>query len=103
MSPDMRQWDRIGKALANERKYAYVVELVVSGEALDVALSRRIVEFHKSRRIQPHHGRTTPGKDKTYFRWCFSDLATLAPSLNFLVAGFETRPVLSRRDTRRSR
>jgi hypothetical protein len=76
MSPDMRQWDRIGKALANERKYAYVVELVVSGEALDVALSRRIVEFHKSRRIQPRHGRTTPGKDRTYFRWCFSDLTT---------------------------
>ena len=70
MSPDMRQWDRIGKALAND------VELVMSGEALDVALSRRTVEFHKSRRIQPHHGRTTPGKDKTYFRWCFSDLAT---------------------------
>jgi hypothetical protein len=76
MPRDMRQWDRIGKALANERKYPYVVELVVIGEALDVALSRRIVEFHKSRRIQPRHGRTIPGKDKTNFRWCFSDLAT---------------------------
>jgi hypothetical protein len=72
----MRQWDRTGKGLANERKYPYVAEFVVTGEALDVALSRRIVEFHNSRRIQPRHGRTIPGKDKTFFRWCFADLET---------------------------
>jgi hypothetical protein len=41
-------------------------------------LSRRIIDFHKVRQIQPRHGRSTilKRKDKTYYRWCFSDLKT---------------------------
>jgi hypothetical protein len=49
----MSHHDRHGKARKNERKYAHVVELVVTpDDGLDVSLSRRIVEFHKSRRLR---------------------------------------------------
>jgi hypothetical protein len=68
--------DRSGKALANERKYPYIVELTVAREPLDLALSRRIMEFHKLRGLQPRHGRTIFKHSQTCFRWCFADLAT---------------------------
>jgi hypothetical protein len=73
----MRQFPS-GKAKANEHKYPYVVELAVSGKELDVGLSRRIVNFHKSRHIQPRHGRSTipEGEGEAHYRWCFSDLET---------------------------
>jgi hypothetical protein len=65
-----------GKALANERNYPNIVELAVAADGLEVELSRRILEFHKSRHIEPRHGRRIPRKGKIYYRWCFSDLAT---------------------------
>jgi len=46
-----------GKALTNESNYPNVVELAVSSDGLSVKLSRWIMEFHKSRHIEPRHGR----------------------------------------------
>jgi hypothetical protein len=37
-----------GKTLRSESKYPYIVELAVGTDGLDVELSRRIMEFHKS-------------------------------------------------------
>jgi hypothetical protein len=65
-----------GSALTNERKFPNIVELAVAGNGLDVSLSRRIMEFHKSGNIRPRHGRTIFRQGQTYYRWCFSDLAT---------------------------
>jgi hypothetical protein len=66
-----------GKAIANERKYPYIIELAVAGKGLDIGLSRRIVNFHKTRHIKPRHGRSTiPREGEAYYRWCFSDLET---------------------------
>jgi hypothetical protein len=56
------------KGAANE--YPHVVEV------LDVELNRRIIEFHKSRNIEPRHGRRIFRDGENFFRWCFSDLAT---------------------------
>ena len=72
---------RITKAVTNENKHPYVVELAFVGDeldsdALDVELSRRIMQFHKSRHIQPRYGRTFVRQDSFYYRWCFSDLLT---------------------------
>jgi hypothetical protein len=74
---DMRQFPG-DKASANERKYPYIVELAVAAKGLDVGLSRQIIDFHKTRHIQPRHGRGTipKGEGKAYYRWCFSDLET---------------------------
>jgi hypothetical protein len=63
-----------GRALANERKYPHVVELPASAGGLDVELSRRIIEFHNVRHVQPRHGRIISKKRQTYYRWCFSDV-----------------------------
>jgi len=69
-----------GKAAENERKYPYIVAIVIAGKGLNIGLSRRIVAFHKERHIQPRHGRSTippkGGKGETYYRWCFFDLET---------------------------
>jgi hypothetical protein len=67
---------RSGKALANEKKYPFIVEVPVAGNGLDRVLNRQIVVFHKSRSVEPRHGRTAFREGKTYYRWCFSDLAT---------------------------
>ena len=67
---------RSPKAVANESKYPNVVELAVGGKGLDVTLGRRIINFHKSRHIQPHHGRTIIRQRQIFYRWCFSDLGT---------------------------
>ena len=69
---------RGGKPLTNESQYPYIVELAVTGESLGIALSRRIIDFHKTRQIQPRHGRCKILKreSKTHYRWCFSDLET---------------------------
>jgi hypothetical protein len=64
------------KAAANESKYPNIVELAVGGHGLDVTLGSRIINFHKSRHIQPHHGRSIIRQKKVFYRWCFSDLAT---------------------------
>jgi hypothetical protein len=66
----------ISKALATERKYPNIVELAVVADILDIELNRRILEFHKSRLIQPHHGRIIFNDSKRYYRSCFSDSTT---------------------------
>jgi hypothetical protein len=68
--------DRAGKAVANEKKYPFIVEVPVAANGLDRELNRQIVGFHKSRRVEPRHGRTAFRDGQTYYRWCFSDLAT---------------------------
>ena len=65
-----------GKAAKNEREYPYVVEFVVAGDKLDVELSRRMMDFHSSRKIPARHGRRIVREGQIFFRWCFSDLAT---------------------------
>ena len=67
--------DRTGRGLTNERVYPNVVELAVTVDGLDIALSRRIMDFHKSRHIQLRHGRTIMREGQLYYRWCFRDLA----------------------------
>jgi hypothetical protein len=64
------------KATANEREYPYIVEFVVAGDKLDVELSRRMMDFHKSRKIPARHGRRIVSEGQIFFRWCFSDLVT---------------------------
>ena len=63
------------KAAANEREYPYVVEFVVAGDKLDVELSRRMMDFHRSRKIPARHGRRIVREGQIFFRWCFSDLS----------------------------
>jgi hypothetical protein len=63
------------KATTNEIKHPYIVEVAVVGDGLDVQLSQRIMQFHKSKHIEPRCGRIiTAGRGKLYYRWCFSDL-----------------------------
>jgi hypothetical protein len=69
-----------GRAVENERKYPYIVAIAIAGKGLDVGLSRRIMDFHNARHIQPRHGRGSiprRGEGKVFYhRWCFSDLET---------------------------
>jgi chitinase len=66
---------RVRKATTNEVKHPHIVELAAGRDGLDVELSRRIMQFHKSQRIQPRHGRRiTAKRGRLYYRWCFSDL-----------------------------
>jgi hypothetical protein len=62
------------KALTNESRYPNIVELAVAADGLEVALSHRIITFHKSRNIEPRLGRRTVRQGQVYYRWCFSDL-----------------------------
>jgi len=64
------------KGLANESRFPNIVELVIASDELDVALNRRIMDFHNARHIKPHHGQTIKKEGELYYRWCFSDLAT---------------------------
>jgi hypothetical protein len=64
------------KATANERKYPNIVELAVPAHGLQIELSRRIIQFHKSRHIQPRYGRQVVRENQTCCRWCFADLGT---------------------------
>lgn len=68
--------DRARKAVANESKYPFVIEVPVAANGLDVEFNRQVVGFHKSRRIQPVFGRTIWRNEQRYYRWCFSDLTT---------------------------
>jgi hypothetical protein len=45
------------KPLINESGYPYIVELAVPETGLEIELNRQIVGFHKSRSLQPRHGR----------------------------------------------
>ena len=65
-----------GKAVANEQKYPHIVELVIADDELDVEVSRRMMDFHRSRKIQARYGRRIIREGQIYFRWCFSDLET---------------------------
>jgi hypothetical protein len=65
-----------GKALNNENRYPYVVELVLPNGGLELELNGRIVGFHKSRRIEPRYGRQIIRDNQKYSRWCFADLET---------------------------
>jgi hypothetical protein len=68
---------RGGKGAANEINYPYVVELSVVRDGLDIDLSRQIMQFHKSRHIQPQYGRRIrAARGNFYYRWCFSDVLT---------------------------
>jgi hypothetical protein len=49
-----------GKAVTNESRYPYIVELIVADDKLDLEVSRRIMDFHRLRKIQVRHGRITP-------------------------------------------
>ena len=51
-----------------------IVELTFPADGLEFQFDRRIIEFHKSRHIQPRHGRQTVREKQTYSRWCFADL-----------------------------
>jgi hypothetical protein len=62
------------KAVTNERMYPFIAELPASTRGLDVGLGRRIIQFHKTRHVQPRHGRSILKEDQFYYRWCFSDL-----------------------------
>ena len=62
---------RNGKAVANENEYPYIVELVVDGDKLDVEFSRRMMDFHRSRKIQARHGRRIVRKIKSIFGGVF--------------------------------
>jgi hypothetical protein len=64
------------KPLINESRYPYIVELTVPETGLEIELNRQIVGFHKSRSLQPRHGRRIIRDNQTYSRWCFSDLTT---------------------------
>ena len=66
---------RTTKAVMNENKYPYIVEIVVVTDGLDVKLSRQIVRFHQSRRIRPRHGRTIVRHRAFRYHWCFTDLS----------------------------
>jgi hypothetical protein len=90
----MRQ-SNSGRAIANERKYPYIVELSAPNEELNFELSRRIMNFHKSRKILARHGRTIL-REGHYFRWCFSDMATAGEFMEEFGGEFE-RPVPRRR------
>ena len=72
---------RIAKALINESKYPYIVELAVNTDELNVDLSRLMMDFHRSRKIQVRHGRRILREDQIFFRWCFRDLVTASAFL----------------------
>jgi hypothetical protein len=64
------------RALTNERKYPFVVELAITGEELELALSRRIVDFHNRQHIRTRHGRIILRNGEKHYRCCFSEIAT---------------------------
>jgi hypothetical protein len=69
-------FNRTGKAVANESKYPFIIEVPVAANGLDVRLNGLIVDFHRSRRIPPRFGRAIWRNEQRYYRWCFFDLAT---------------------------
>jgi hypothetical protein len=60
-----------GKAVTNEREYPYIVELVFDNDILDVELSRRMLDFHRSRKIQARHGRRIVREGQFFFDGVF--------------------------------
>jgi hypothetical protein len=66
----------LSKAVINEARQPSIVQIPVDTGGLAPEISRRILGFHKSRRITPRHGRSITKGHQIYCRWCFSDLAT---------------------------
>jgi hypothetical protein len=62
---------RTGRALTNEIKYPYIVELPVALKELDAELSRQIIAFHTSRNIRAWHGRQIAKENKVLFSMVF--------------------------------
>ena len=73
-------------------KYPNIVELAVPSDGLEIELSRRIIEFHKSRHIQPQHGRWITKEKQTYCRWCFADLGTACDFIEQFGGGYLGKP-----------
>jgi len=71
-----------GKAVANESKYPYIVELFVPADELDVKFSRRMMDFHRSRKIQARYGRRIVREGQIYFRGVFLNRTRPARSRN---------------------
>ena len=74
--PISTSFNRSGKAVANESKYPFIIEVPIAAKGLYVELNRQIVSFHKSRHVLPRFGRTAFRDGQSYYRWCFSDLVT---------------------------
>jgi hypothetical protein len=71
------------RGVMNGFENPYVVELVVVTDGLDAELSRRIIQFHKSRDIQPRHGRRiTNSRANSVIVGAFPIYRSLAPLLN---------------------
>ncbi len=66
---------RKSKALATERDFPHIVEIVVPVNGLDVRLNREMATFHRSHNIRPRFGQRRTQIDQHYCRWCFSDPA----------------------------
>jgi hypothetical protein len=62
------------RAITNEIRHPYIVEVAIVGDELNVQLGRRIMQFHQSQCIQPRYGRTLTTNRGKLYRWCFSDL-----------------------------
>jgi hypothetical protein len=62
------------RAISNEIRHPYIVEVAIVGDELNVQLGRRIMQFHQSQRIQPRYGRTITTNRGKLYRWCFFDL-----------------------------
>ena len=86
--------DRAGKAVANETKYPFIIEVPVAANGLNVELNGQIIGFHKSRRIEPRFGRTVFREGQSYYRWCFPIWRRLAPLSNSLAEHFTKQPAL---------
>ena len=84
-----------------ERKYPHIVELAVGEDGLDVGLGRRIMHFHNSRHIKPRHGHIVLREGQTFYRWCFSDLATAHAFIEQFSGPLSTNLNADRRDEAR--
>jgi hypothetical protein len=63
------------RAMRNEINHPYVIEVSIVSDGLDVELSRRIIQFHKSRQVELRYGRRlTTRRGTIHYGWCFSDL-----------------------------
>jgi hypothetical protein len=62
------------RAIRNEIRHPYIVEVAIVGDELNVQLVRQIMQFHQSQSIQPRYGRTITTNRAKLYRWCFSKL-----------------------------
>ena len=62
------------KAIRNEIRQTYIVEVAIVGDELNVQLGRRIMQFHQSQRVELRYGRTITTNRGKLYRWCFFDV-----------------------------